>query len=26
LEFCAVVAEPKQAKCDQRRRDHSANR
>jgi hypothetical protein len=26
LQFCAVVAEPKQAKCDQRRRDHSANR
>jgi len=26
LHFCAVVAEPEQAKCDYRRRDHCANR
>ena len=26
LQFGAVVAEPEQAKCDQRRRDHCANR
>src|SRR5205823_12947320 len=26
LHFCAVVAEPEQAKCDHRRRDHCANR